>query len=249
MLLRSVTKHIKEQNWFAVFVDFLIVVVGVFIGIQVANWNASQQSLKKEEVYLERLDKEMTVIIERLEDASNRFRNSVDSLQILLDARKEYSQNPDSYKADKEQLKTAFTYISSGRVPASSPAVFKEMISNGELALIRNHELRQALYEFDEYSLTAVHAWDSLRDQLNTVAPPTIGILTYKTGKPKGDTDELYQYLVPDEFNLQRLLNQSGLSGTLSSMMKSQANQLGVVNFQLKLARDIELQFKMNRTH
>jgi hypothetical protein len=37
MILRSVTKHVQEQNWFAVFIDFFIVVVGVFIGIQVAN--------------------------------------------------------------------------------------------------------------------------------------------------------------------------------------------------------------------
>ena len=39
MILRRLTKHVKDQNWFAVALDFLIVVVGVFIGIQVANWN------------------------------------------------------------------------------------------------------------------------------------------------------------------------------------------------------------------
>ena len=39
MLLRSVSKHVRDQNWVAVALDFLIVVVGVFIGIQVANWN------------------------------------------------------------------------------------------------------------------------------------------------------------------------------------------------------------------
>lgn len=39
MLLRRVTKHVKDQNWFAVGIDFAIVVVGVFIGLQVANWN------------------------------------------------------------------------------------------------------------------------------------------------------------------------------------------------------------------
>jgi hypothetical protein len=37
MILRSVTKHVKEQNWFAVGLDLLIVVFGVFIGPQVAN--------------------------------------------------------------------------------------------------------------------------------------------------------------------------------------------------------------------
>lgn len=29
----------KTQNWFAVGLDFVIVVFGVVIGIQVANWN------------------------------------------------------------------------------------------------------------------------------------------------------------------------------------------------------------------
>lgn len=42
MLLRRITKHVRDQNWFAVFVDFLIVVVGVFIGIQVSNWNEAR---------------------------------------------------------------------------------------------------------------------------------------------------------------------------------------------------------------
>lgn len=37
MLLRSVTRYVKDQNWFDVFIDFMIVVIGVFIGIQVAN--------------------------------------------------------------------------------------------------------------------------------------------------------------------------------------------------------------------
>ena len=39
MLLRRVMKHVKDQNWTTVALDFMIVVVGVFIGIQVSNWN------------------------------------------------------------------------------------------------------------------------------------------------------------------------------------------------------------------
>lgn len=39
MILRRVMEHVKSQNWIAVAVDFLIVVVGVFIGIQLGNWN------------------------------------------------------------------------------------------------------------------------------------------------------------------------------------------------------------------
>ena len=39
MILRRIIDHVKTQNWTAVGIDFVIVVVGVFIGIQVSNWN------------------------------------------------------------------------------------------------------------------------------------------------------------------------------------------------------------------
>ena len=48
MLLRSLTRHVRDQNWFAVGIDFVIVVVGVFIGIQVANWNETRAEYQKE---------------------------------------------------------------------------------------------------------------------------------------------------------------------------------------------------------
>ena len=48
MILRSVTRHVRDQNWFAVFLDFLIVIIGVFIGIQVANWNEARVAAERE---------------------------------------------------------------------------------------------------------------------------------------------------------------------------------------------------------
>ena len=48
MLLRRITIHVKDQNWTAVALDFVIVVVGVFIGIQVANWNDARAERSQE---------------------------------------------------------------------------------------------------------------------------------------------------------------------------------------------------------
>jgi hypothetical protein len=42
MILRQVREHVTRHNWFAVAVDFLIVVVGVFLGIQASNWNQAR---------------------------------------------------------------------------------------------------------------------------------------------------------------------------------------------------------------
>lgn len=52
MILRRITEHVRTQNWFAVGIDFLIVIVGVFIGIQVSNWNDARAEKAREALLL-----------------------------------------------------------------------------------------------------------------------------------------------------------------------------------------------------
>ena len=39
MILQRITHNLRAQNWTAIGIEFLIVVAGVFLGTQVANWN------------------------------------------------------------------------------------------------------------------------------------------------------------------------------------------------------------------
>jgi hypothetical protein len=216
-------------------------VVGVFIGIQVANWNDSRQDLAKEQVYIERLNDELKVTIERLEGGSEFFWSSVNAYQSLLDARHEFEDNPENYVANDDALINAFHVINSGRVPASSPAVFEEMVANGELDLIRNTELRQALYEFDEYSKVVLHAWKTLRDQLLDARKQTIGIMIYKV-IDNDPLDSQSDSILPHKFDSERFHTQPELPGALSYAMEAQENQLRLVNRHLELAKAIKNQ-------
>ena len=42
MILRRFTHALKEQNWTAIGIEFVLLVLGVFLGIQVANWNETR---------------------------------------------------------------------------------------------------------------------------------------------------------------------------------------------------------------
>ncbi|MFL6758043.1 MAG: hypothetical protein ACJ8E4_01265 [Sphingomicrobium sp.] len=42
MVIRRIREHVTTHNWFAVAVDLLIVVLGVFIGTQANNWNEAR---------------------------------------------------------------------------------------------------------------------------------------------------------------------------------------------------------------
>src|SRR5210317_368464 len=85
MILRRLMQHVKEQNWFAVGLEVIVVIVGIFLGMQVTEWN-DKQKLKSEEVYfLQRLKQEISENIERVTSGIEMRSNRLDNLRTDLD--------------------------------------------------------------------------------------------------------------------------------------------------------------------
>ena len=59
MILRRLSQALKEQNWAAIVIEFILLVAGVFLGIQVANWNAARVDRMEYEAALGRLGSEI----------------------------------------------------------------------------------------------------------------------------------------------------------------------------------------------
>ena len=55
MVIRRIREHVATQNWFAVGIDFLIVVAGIVIGTKVNNWNQTRIEREQGKEYRERL--------------------------------------------------------------------------------------------------------------------------------------------------------------------------------------------------
>lgn len=63
MILRRLTHNLRTQNWTAISIELLIVVLGVFIGIQAANWNQQRLEGRETEQLLEQVDVELTALV------------------------------------------------------------------------------------------------------------------------------------------------------------------------------------------
>ena len=63
MILRRLTANFKTQNWIAIAIDFLIVVVGVFVGIQASNWNQARLEKRETEHLLKRIEPQIDQIL------------------------------------------------------------------------------------------------------------------------------------------------------------------------------------------
>lgn len=73
MILRRLTANLRAQNWTAIGIEFLIVVVGVFMGTQVSNWNQGRLEKQATERMLQQLVPELRNQLEFFDSASRYF--------------------------------------------------------------------------------------------------------------------------------------------------------------------------------
>ena len=86
MLLRSITKHVKDQNWFAVFLDFFIVVVGILIAFQITNWSEARSENNLKSLVESRLIADFEIIDEELDAAVERMERQLINMEVWRQA-------------------------------------------------------------------------------------------------------------------------------------------------------------------
>ena len=137
MLLRRFVEQLRQQHWFGVGIELLIVVLGVFIGMQVSNWNAERETSKRAAVFSARLAEDL-----REEDWG---------YQLLIDYNRQVLANAnravDALEGNKPLDDEAFL-ISAYRATQYKQKVrrrdtYDELISTGTIGLIRDKRLRE----------------------------------------------------------------------------------------------------------
>ena len=157
MVLRRVTEHLSKQHWTAVFLDFVVVVVGVFLGIQAANWNESRKERAEERLYYRQILDDLRVDQRSLVWAQKRADTfDVAAEDTLRAMRTGLPQNVTPGRFAVQVHYAGFLYI-----PRSSRRTYDELISAGKLGLLRNEAAKAAVADYYE-SFETVRQWDDL---------------------------------------------------------------------------------------
>ncbi len=151
MLLRRVIEHVKAQNWTAVALDFFIVVMGVFIGIQVANFNEARVDRLRAQDYLERIGDDLDADIATINHRLKFWSEVADYGALGLD----YAETGDAGEHTQWELLVAYFQASQISELALSQATFDELKSAGELALIADPDFRRALSNYYIFTASA----------------------------------------------------------------------------------------------
>ncbi len=137
MILRRVIQHVKNQEWTAVCIDLLIVILGVFIGTQVSNWNTEWETGKKAVVFSERLKGDMRLEAWGYESLIEYYKDVVLNADRTLAAMEGELQLSDEQFVINAYRATQYKYNDRNR------ATYDEMVSTGNIGLIEDQKLRE----------------------------------------------------------------------------------------------------------
>jgi hypothetical protein len=98
MLLGRVIQHVKAQHWTAVAIDFVIVVLGVFVGLQVQEWNSARGHRAAGIGYLNSMEEDVVYSIDNLQQ----LLVNMERQQAAHAALYEYSADPEAALAPDE---------------------------------------------------------------------------------------------------------------------------------------------------
>ena len=164
MIHARLSRAVREQNWFAVILEFVIVIAGVVIGFQITAWNAARAETAREAAYLQQLDVELTAIVatfERRREEADAYFNWV---AIFLEGAE--TGDPDLAQEGSWGL-NAITEVVRANF---QPAVLTELISTGELRIIRDRELRNALASIPKLQDESESRMEQMAMRLSPVA-------------------------------------------------------------------------------
>lgn len=141
MIARRMINALRRQDWTAVTIEFLLVLVGVLLAFQINEWASERQARADREAAMERL-------LYEAEDDVDYFRASVvDHQETIRDLSYALSQIQAGTwrEADKSKMRTGLTTSVYLDVPTPPSSVYEDIVAAGMLGKIGDPQLRSAI--------------------------------------------------------------------------------------------------------
>ena len=156
MLLRRFMENIRDQNWLAVWLDFIIVVVGIFLALQATEWQQDRENRALEIKHLKRLEQSIEANIQTLEKAAGLQASLIENHSRVYQLLK-----TDDWSAEQELfVRTNIVNITYWRAIDLNLGAITSLSDSGELKLIRNNEIQEEI-------IRIVTVFQTLNSQLN----------------------------------------------------------------------------------
>lgn len=149
---RNIRKKLLEQGKMVNYLKYAIgeivlVVIGILIALQINNWNEERKMHIKSYAYLQRLNEDAENVLKNVQLAIIDTERKQRSARLVLESL-ESKELPAAKQNDFDRyLKEYFQF----HITVQNVNTFNEMISSGDLNLIKNKWLRNAFSDLSSY--------------------------------------------------------------------------------------------------
>jgi hypothetical protein len=139
--LRRFAEHLRQQHWTAAVIELVIVVLGVFIGLQVSNWNEARRDRALAHQYLERLREDFVLSTSGAESSIAFLEQQAGLAGLMLERLRECRLDG----GQRADFGRGLYMLGRLEPPLLTRGTVDELRSTGRIGIIRNVRLRQAI--------------------------------------------------------------------------------------------------------
>ena len=194
MILRRLVTALRKQSWLTVVLELVVVVVGIFLGLQVDSWNDARKDRVLEQQYVASLKADFQADIEELDNAIALAKSRALLGRLLI-------STIDKGRVEGDPNEFIWAVYSSFLLnyPSYTRATINDLLSTGNLQLLQDANLKAAVAEYYtdiEYREQWKTNWREMQIALEHTMPHLLdfdvveaGFLRYR-GRPDWLTEE-----------------------------------------------------------
>lgn len=146
MVLRRFADHLRRQDWAAIAIEFVLLVLGVFLGLQAQEWASERDRRAEERDLLAGLRAEFVEARAELGRQADKHRR-IDADVVYLIGTLDAAARDGATQARVLDRRAAWALV--GTTTQLSQGELRGMLSSGRLTLVRDDALRTALADWD----------------------------------------------------------------------------------------------------
>lgn len=236
MIVRRMVAAARRQDWFVIAIELMIVALGIVIGLEVDDWNQARTDREREAAYLDRLEADFVVIETRMKQSLTTWGNTIRSVEAILDDIGGYRKTGAWPRPDDELVRDLDGALG-GRIPAPRSATFMEMLSAGDLRLLRDAGIRDALLSYDTQAQYGLEGWRLLATRASDALAAFYGSMEFDADEnPISVYDEDTDDIVLVHYDR---LAQEDTRTALKQLMMTADNQLGLATAQYRISQQV----------